>query len=72
MPLRHQATKIHKEFYFNKFYFVHPGVLVPWWQKYYFSEWTQYWNIGILVPGSWFLVGDIFMINKIQLDYLKG
>jgi hypothetical protein len=38
MPLRHQATKIHKEFYFNKFCFVHLSVLVPWWQKYYFSE----------------------------------
>jgi hypothetical protein len=46
LPQRHEDTKNHKGFVFNDLALVIPiaigiSALAPWWQKIYFSDWTQ-------------------------------
>jgi hypothetical protein len=41
LPQRHEDTKNHKGFIFNDLALVQLCALVPWWQKKYFSDWTQ-------------------------------
>jgi FKBP-type peptidyl-prolyl cis-trans isomerase FkpA len=62
LPLRHQATRIHKEFNFNDLILVQLCAFVPWRQKRYFLEWTQYLNLAVLI----FIIFFISCKNSVQ------